>query len=132
MPKHQEPKRQYGDHIFLGFSNPSDQERPEALRGAGRLAVFAKQGQPGNQKHYMAEKTIIERLMIVEKLADAGVYEGRTIQHLFNAVKSGFAVNGTMRSAIFKPEDLYMMLDGMYKNEVRPVKPFGPSPARDL
>lgn len=117
------PRRVYGDLIFDGFINPSDLERPDQFKNTGRIAVFFKEKE-GKKRFFRSEKHILNHLAVFEMLADSGVYEGRSIEKLFNAVKVGLPVTNAMCQNQFKPQDLFMFLDGMYAGEVRPVTPF--------
>lgn len=123
MKKQEPPRRVYGDLIFDGFINPSDIERAENFKNTGRIAVFLKKGE-GNKRYFLTEKHILNHLAVYERMADSGVYEGRSINKLFNGVKAGLPVTEAMRKLPFKPQDLFMFLDGMYASEVRPVTPF--------
>lgn len=113
MAKMQQPERAYGDFLFKGYINPNDMERPPATRGGGKIAVFANKNDPLKEIHF-TERDILRTLHLVETSAVQGAYRGRPVHHLFNAVRAGFPLHPAIMTCPIKPENLYMLLDGMY------------------
>lgn len=107
-------RKTIGGYYFEGYTDLLDSS---SAYGYSKAAVFTLPG-VDDKPHYVTERQIRSVLKEVERAANSGVEEGRTLSELFSAVRRNIIVHPSVNKARIKPEDLYMLLDGMHDEQV--------------
>lgn len=112
-------RKNIGGYYFEGYVDRPEAGNKEALV---KCAVFTLPGEQ-HKPYYVSEPQIRAVLREVERAANSGVEEGRTIRDLFSAVHRHIPVQSSVLRSRIKPQDLYMLLDGMYDEQVVAIDP---------